>query len=55
MNRHAEKIDYRAALADPTAADPWLGGVLDEFHTCPNCRFVLQRTSLSGATSTSTI
>jgi ribosomal protein S27AE len=35
MNEHAEK------LLDPTspqeAADPALGGLLEEFHTCPNC------------------
>jgi hypothetical protein len=48
MNRHAEKIDYGAGLADPAAFDPTLGGVLEEFHTCPDCRFVLQRASQSG-------
>ena len=40
MNRHAEKIDY---AADSDAFDPALGGVLSEFHTCPHCRYVLER------------
>ena len=34
MNQHAVKIDYTAALREPQAADPVLGGVLEEFHTC---------------------
>jgi len=37
MNHHAEKIDYTAALRDPKASDPVLGGVIEEFHTCPKC------------------
>jgi predicted RNA-binding Zn-ribbon protein involved in translation (DUF1610 family) len=37
MNHHAEKIDYAAALEDPAAADPALGGVLEEVFTCPRC------------------
>ncbi len=37
MNFHAEKLDYTAALAEPEAADPDLGGVLEEVHTCPQC------------------
>jgi hypothetical protein len=37
MNYHAEKIDYTAALADPDAVDPDLGGVLEEVYTCPGC------------------
>ena len=37
MNHHAEKIDYTAALADPNAMDPELGGVMEEVHTCPKC------------------
>ena len=37
MNRHAEKIDYTAALEDPEAVDPELGGVLEEVHACPKC------------------
>jgi ribosomal protein S27AE len=37
MNHHADKIDYNAALQDPTAADAGLGGVIEEAHTCPEC------------------
>jgi uncharacterized C2H2 Zn-finger protein len=40
MNRHAEKIDY---AGDPSAFDAALGGAVEEFHTCPNCRYVLER------------
>jgi predicted RNA-binding Zn-ribbon protein involved in translation (DUF1610 family) len=43
MNRHAEKIDYGASLADPEAADADLGGVVEEFHTCPECGQILSR------------
>jgi hypothetical protein len=37
MNHHADKIDYNAALEEPEAADPVLGGMLEEAHTCPAC------------------
>ena len=37
MNRHAEKVDYTAGLAEPAAVDPDLGGVLEEMHQCPKC------------------
>jgi ribosomal protein S27AE len=43
MNRHAEKVDYAAALAEPDAADPDFGGVVEEFHTCPECGQTLSR------------
>jgi predicted RNA-binding Zn-ribbon protein involved in translation (DUF1610 family) len=43
MNLHAEKIDYSAALAEPDAADPYLGGVIEEAHTCPECGRTLMR------------
>lgn len=42
MNCHAEKLDPSRAADDP-AADAALGGVLLEFHTCPVCKFVLER------------
>jgi len=41
MNRHAEKIDTR--LASESVEDTELGGALCEIHTCPNCRYVLER------------
>ncbi len=37
MNFHAEKLDYTVALTEPDAADPDLGGILEEVHTCPRC------------------
>jgi len=37
MNHHADKVDYSAALKDPKIMDPDLGGVVEEFHTCPEC------------------
>ena len=43
MNRHAEKIDYTAALADPEAFDLDFGGVVEEFHTCSQCGQTLSR------------
>jgi ribosomal protein L37AE/L43A len=43
MNRHAEKIDYAAEAADDEAFDSELGGVVEEFHTCPSCGRTLAR------------
>ena len=43
MNFHAEKVDYSRALANPREMDPDLGGAVEEFHTCPDCKFVLER------------
>jgi ribosomal protein S27AE len=40
MNRHAEKVDR---AADPARADAELDGVVAEFHTCPRCKYVLER------------
>ena len=37
MNLHAEKVDYNFAPADGEGFDPDLGGVVEEFHTCPEC------------------
>jgi ribosomal protein S27AE len=43
MNFHAEKIDYATGLAEPDAIDADLGGVVEEFHTCPECGQSLSR------------
>jgi hypothetical protein len=43
MNFHAEKLDLSRALTEPDAVDPELGGVVEEFHTCPVCKLVLER------------
>ena len=42
MNRHAVKVDRGA---DPAGADADLDGVVAEFHTCPACKYVLERRS----------
>jgi hypothetical protein len=42
MNFHAEKLDPSRGADDP-AADAALGGVLLAIHTCPVCKFVLER------------
>ena len=49
MNRHAEKLDYSEAPASPGSADPDLGGVLAEFHTCPACGTTHARRAEGGA------
>lgn len=41
-NRHAEKLDYSADPGGPTF-DSLLGAALMEFHTCPGCRYVVER------------
>lgn len=37
MNCHAEKVNYTAEPAETEMLDPSLGGVIEEFHTCPEC------------------
>ena len=48
MNHHADKIDYTAALDNAEAADPDLGGVLEEAHTCPECGRTHTRLATTG-------
>lgn len=38
MNRHAVKVD-----ATRPESDAGFDGILEEFHTCPCCRYVLER------------
>jgi len=40
MNHHADKLDSTAALAEPGAINPELGGILHKVHTCPSCKNV---------------
>jgi hypothetical protein len=47
MNFHAEKLDHMAALSDPEAVDPVLGGVVSEIHSCPECGKPASRRSTS--------
>jgi hypothetical protein len=42
MNFHAEKVVHGA---DPTGTDASQDGVVAEFHTCPACKYVLERHS----------
>lgn len=42
MNRHAEKLDYSVDPSGPSF-DATLGAALMEFHTCPGCRYVVER------------
>ena len=44
MNFHAEKIDRGA---DHSGADAALDGVVAQFHTCPGCKYVLERPAKS--------
>jgi hypothetical protein len=43
MNFHAEKVDLGNTFEKVAEVDPDLGGALVEIHTCPGCRFVLDR------------
>ena len=45
MNHHADKIDYTSGIADPAAGNLELGGVLEEFHSCPGCGKTALRTA----------
>ena len=45
MNLHAEKVAYADAAPDAEGFDPDLGGVVEEFHTCPECGQTLARRS----------
>jgi len=47
MNYHAKKIDQIASVREPEAADPDLGGVVKEIHSCPNCGESASRRSTS--------
>ena len=43
MNHHVEKLDLTTVLSEPEAKDPDLEGVLEKFHTCPECGKVESR------------
>ena len=36
MNHHADKLISQSDL-DTAAADPAIGGMIEEFHACPRC------------------
>lgn len=37
MNQHAEKAREPRDADEIAAMDPVLGGIVEEFHTCPAC------------------
>jgi ribosomal protein S27AE len=37
MNHHCDKLVYASDLHGTARMDEGLGGVLEEFHTCPKC------------------
>jgi ribosomal protein S27AE len=37
MNHHCDKLVYATDPQQPSATDPNLGGIIEEFHTCPKC------------------
>jgi hypothetical protein len=43
MNFHAMKIDYTQTTNEPDSASHELGGILEEFHSCPNCGLTATR------------
>jgi len=50
MNCHAEKLVFRSESIELVESEPGAGahefeeaGFVDEFHTCPACRYVLER------------
>ena len=43
MNRQAEKVIQGEAAEHVGGLDATFDGILMEFHTCPACRFVLER------------
>jgi len=51
MNHHADKVRKEAAPDDVSAFDSGLGGVIEEFHTCPQCGKTQSRRSRHPETS----
>ena len=37
MNHHCDKLVYNVDAHDAGKTDPSLGGIIEEFHTCPKC------------------
>jgi ribosomal protein S27AE len=49
MNHHAEKLVYSTGPDQASSADPHLGGVIEELHTCPRCGTSVSRPAPRGA------
>ena len=43
MNHHCDKLVYPTEPEETRQIDPLLGGLIDEFHTCPKCGGVASR------------
>jgi ribosomal protein S27AE len=37
MNHHCDKLLYTVDPQDAMRVDPNLGGLIEEFHSCPKC------------------
>ena len=37
MNHHCDKLVYITDPQEGGQTDPSLGGIIEEFHTCPKC------------------
>ena len=37
MNHHCDKLVYVTGPQQMAQVDPALGGLIEEFHTCPKC------------------
>lgn len=47
MNQHAEKLVDPTSQQEAVLADPALGGIIEEFHTCPECGANASRRALN--------
>ncbi len=47
MNEHAEKLVDPTSPQEAALADPALGRILEEFHTCPKCGANASRRALN--------
>ncbi len=43
MNFHAVKVDYTQGAGKSESVDHDLGGILEEFHSCPKCGMTATR------------
>jgi ribosomal protein S27AE len=43
MNHHCDKLVYATDPQDMAKVDPAMGGLIEEFHTCPKCGGVASR------------
>jgi hypothetical protein len=51
MNHHADKLRKETHPDDASALDSALGGVIEEFHTCPQCGKTESRRASDSETS----